>query len=81
MGNLQEQINKKNADILSAKALLYSTDWEVIKCTELKIELSQEVAQQRADARELINTREVEIADLQAQLNAQSKELVDMIPY
>lgn len=74
MENLQEQINLKQADILSAKAYLYDTDWDVIKCTELKVELSQVVTQQRADARVLINQRQIEIAELQMQLEADFEE-------
>lgn len=37
MENLQEQINLKQADILTAKAYLYETDWEVIKATGIEL--------------------------------------------
>ena len=47
MVNIQEQINQKQADILSAKAYLYETDWEVIKATELKYTLSEEISNKR----------------------------------
>lgn len=81
MGNLQEQINKKQADILSAKAYLYETDWEVIKATELKYTLDPELSQKRLDARGLINVREAEIATLQSEMEAQDIYPEDMIPY
>lgn len=81
MENLQEKINKKNADILEAKAYLYETDWEVIKATELKYALSDEVSQKRAESRDLINVREAEIKTLQAELDLQVEVVVDQIPY
>ena len=81
MGNIQEQINKKQADILSAKAYLYETDWEVIKATELKCALPAEISQKRAEYRDLINIRQAEIAILQAELDAQIEKAIDPIPY
>lgn len=73
MGNIQEQINQKQADILTAKAYLYETDWEVIKATELKYDLSSEISQKRAESRGLINVREAEIKTLQAELDLQAE--------
>ena len=81
MENLQEQINKKQADILEAKAYLYETDWEVIKAAELKYTLSEDIANKRAENRGLINVREAEIAYLQIELNAQKEDSIDKIPY
>ena len=81
MGNIQEQINQKQADILSAKAYLYETDWEVIKATELKYVLSEEVSNKRAESRELINVRQAEIESLQIELTAQVDDSIDPIPY
>ena len=81
MENLQDQINKKQADILTAKAYLYETDWEVIKSTELKYTLSDDISQKRAESRELINTRQAEIAALQIELDAQAEAVIDPIPY
>lgn len=81
MENLQQQINLKQADILSAKAYLYETDWEVIKSTELKYALSDEVSQKRAESRGLINVREAEIKTLQAELDLQVESVIDKIPY
>ena len=78
MGNLQEQINLKQADILSAKYYLYETDWEVIKATELKYTLSEDVSKKRSECRDLINMCEMEIASLQRELDAQVE---DNIPY
>ena len=81
MGNIQEQINQKQADILSAKAYLYETDWEVIKATELKCALSEDISNKRAESRELINVRQAEIKTLQAELDLQVEVVVDPIPY
>lgn len=81
MGNIQEQINKKNADILEAKAYLYETDWEVIKATELKYTLSEVISNKRAESRELINIRQDEIESLQVELNVQVEDAIDPIPY
>ena len=69
MENLQEQINIKNADILTAKSLLWDTDYHVIKSYELKVELDPDIKKQREDARDLINTRQTEIDGLQKQLD------------
>lgn len=81
MGNIQEQINKKNADILEAKAYLYETDWEVIKATELKYTLSEVISNKRAESRELINIRQDEIESLQVELTAQVENAIDPITY
>ena len=81
MGNIQEQINKKQADILSAKAYLYETDWEVIKSTELKYSLSDEISNKRAESRDLINLRQAEIESLQLELDSQVPDCSDEIPY
>ena len=81
MGNIQEQINQKQADILTAKAYLYETDWEVIKATELKYTLSEEMSNKRADSRDLINVREAEIKTLQAELDLQTENVIDPIQY
>ena len=81
MGNIQEQINKKQADILSAKAYLYETDWEVIKATELNYSLSAEISQKRAESRDLINLRQAEINTLQEELDLQAEAVIAPIPY
>lgn len=81
MENLQEKINLKQADILTAKSYLYETDWEVIKAKELKYTLSDEISNKRAESRELINTRQAEIAALQIELDAQAEAVIDPIPY
>jgi len=81
MENLQEQINKKQADILTAKAYLYETDWEVIKDTELNYSLSTEISQKRAESRDLINLRQAEIEALRTELDAQAEAVINPIPY
>ena len=77
----QEQINLKQADILSAKAYLYETDWEVIKATELNYSLSAEISQKRAESRDLINLRQAEINTLQEELDLQAEAVIAPIPY
>ena len=79
--NLQEQINLKQADILTAKAYLYETDWEVIKATELNYSLSTEISQKRAESRDLINLRQAEINTLQEELDLQAEAVIAPIPY
>ena len=79
--NIQEQINQKQADILTAKSYLYETDWEVIKATELKYALSDEISKGRSDARALINTRQAEILALQNELDLQAEAVIDPIQY
>ena len=81
MGNIQEQINQKQADILTAKAYLYETDWEVIKATELKYALSDEISNKRDESRDLINLRQAEIEALQLELDSQVPDCSDEIPY
>lgn len=81
MENLQEQINLKQADILSAKAYLYETDWDVIKATELNYSLSAEISQKRAEYRDLINLRQAEINTLQEELDLQAEAVIAPIPY
>ena len=81
MGNIQEQINQKQADILTAKAYLYETDWEVIKATELKYALSDEISQKRVESRDLINLRQAEINTLQEELDLQAEAVIAPIPY
>ena len=79
--NIQEQINQKQADILTAKAYLYETDWEVIKATELNYSLSAEISQKRAESRDLINLRQAEINTLQEELDLQAEAVIAPIPY
>ena len=64
MEELLQQLNEKDNEVLNNKAILYTTDWEVIKATELGIELDASVKAVRAEARQRINQLEVEIADL-----------------
>ena len=81
MENIQEQINHKQADILSAKAYLYETDYEVIKAYERKYPINESLIQKRQEARDLINIREDEIKVLQLELNSQEEVGIDPIPY
>lgn len=81
MENIQEQINQKQADILSAKAYLYETDYEVIKSYERKYPINESLIQKRQEVRDLINIREDEIKVLQLELNSQEEVGIDPIPY
>lgn len=68
MEDLLVQLNEKDNEVLNNKAILYTTDWEVIKATELEIELDADIKAARAEARERINQLETEIADLKQQI-------------
>lgn len=81
MENIQEQINQKNADILTAKAFLWDTDYQVIKSYERGIVLDADIKKLREDARDLIDTRQAEIEALQLELDNQEINNTDPIPY
>jgi len=69
MEDLLRQLNEKDNEVLNNKAILYTTDWEVIKATELNVELDTSIKAVRAEARERINQLETEIADLKEQID------------
>jgi uncharacterized protein YceH (UPF0502 family) len=69
MEDLLVQLNEKDNEVLNNKAILYTTDWEVIKATELNVELDTSIKAVRAEARERINQLETEIADLKEQID------------
>jgi len=62
-------LNEKDNEVLNNKAILHTTDWEVIKATELNVELDTSIKAVRAEARERINQLETEIADLKEQID------------
>lgn len=64
MEDLLARLNEKNNDILNAKTLLKNTDWEVIKASELGIDLDANIKNARAEARGIINQIEIEIIEL-----------------
>ena len=74
MEDLLRQLNEKDNEVLNNKAILYTTDWEVIKATELGIELDVNIKAARAAAREKINQLEIEIADLRRQVEEYVEE-------
>ena len=74
MEDLLRQLNEKDNEVLNNKALLYTTDWAVIKATELGIELDVNIKAARAAAREKINQLETEIADLRQQIEEYVEE-------
>jgi len=69
MEDLLKLLNEKDNEVLNNKAILYTTDWEVIKATELGIELNANIKATRAEARANINQLEIEIADLKQQID------------
>ena len=75
MEDLLRQLNEKDNEVLNNKAILYTTDWEVIKSTELEIELDATIKAARAEARSKINQLEIEIADLRQQIENYVPEL------
>lgn len=75
MEDLLMLLNEKDNEVLNNKALLYTTDWEVIKATELGIELDATIKAARAEARSKINQLEIEIADLKEQIENYVPEL------
>jgi uncharacterized protein YceH (UPF0502 family) len=70
MEDLLRQLNEKDNEVLNNKAILYTTDWEVIKATGLGIELSASIRAIRTEARAAINQLEVEIAELKEQIDS-----------
>ena len=72
MEDLLMQLNEKDNEILNNKAILKNTDWEVIKATELGIEVDVNLKAARAEARSNINRLEIEIISL--------KELIKQTP-
>lgn len=72
MEDLLKQLNEKDNEILNNKALLKNTDWEVIKATDLGIEVDVNLKAARAEARANINRLDVEIISL--------KELIKQTP-
>ena len=74
MEDLLRLLNEKDNEVLNNKALLYTTDWEVIKATELGIELDATIRAARTEARANINQLETEIADLRRQVEEYVEE-------
>ena len=74
MEDLLRLLNEKDNEVLNNKALLYTTDWEVIKATELGIELDATIRAARTEARANINQLEIEIADLRQQIEGYVEE-------
>lgn len=72
MKDLLVQLNEKDNEILNNKAILKNTDWEVVKATELGIEVDVNLKAARTEARANINRLEVEIISL--------KELIKQTP-
>ena len=69
MEDLLKLLNEKDNEVLNNKAILYTTDWEVIKAIELGIDLNADIKVARAKARERINQLKIEIADLKQQID------------
>lgn len=70
-----KEINKKYAEINDLKALLASTDYQIIKEAEGGYSVPQEIIDERQDARARINILEAEIEQLEAALEDASAEV------
>lgn len=60
----QELVNEKEAAILELKAILFSTDYKVVRSYETGVPLEEELIQLRANARAEINRLEGEIEEI-----------------
>lgn len=60
----QELVNEKEAAILELKAILFSTDYKVVRSYETGVPLNAELIQLRANARAEINRLEGEIEEI-----------------
>lgn len=69
-----EEINKKYAEINELKALLASTDYQIIKEAEGGYSVPREIIDERQNARARINVLEAEIAQLEDALESISAE-------
>ncbi len=69
-----KEINKKYAEINDLKALLASTDYQVIKEAEGGCSVPREIIDARQDARNRINVLEAEIEQLEDTLESTSEE-------
>ena len=74
-----KEINKKYAEINDLKALLASTDYQIIKEAEGGYSVPREVIDERQDARARINVLEAEIAQLEDALESTSEEGVELL--
>jgi uncharacterized protein YlxW (UPF0749 family) len=70
-----KEINKKYAEINELKALLASTDYQVIKEAEGGYSVPQEIIDERQDARARINILKAEIEQMEAALEDASAEV------
>ena len=64
MKEIQELVNEKEVAILELKAILFSTDYKVMKAYETGVHISDELKEIRANARAEINKLEGEIDEL-----------------
>ena len=73
---MENLINEMYAEILEKKAYLNSTDYLIIKDSELGCGVDVEVLQKRSDARDRINAIELEITKAEvAEIKLQEYEL------
>ena len=76
-----KRINGKYAEINDLKALLASTDYQVIKEAEGGYSVPQEIIDERQDARARINILEAEIEQLEDALESTSEEGEELLNY
>ena len=64
-----EAINEKQALILELKAILFSTDYKVLRAYETGVSLNAELIELRANARAEINRLDGEIEEIKEDTN------------
>lgn len=64
---IQEEINRKQSEILEHKSYLNATDYKVTRAFETKTEIDPETLVKRSEARASINILESKITELQKQ--------------
>lgn len=74
-----KEINKKYAEINDLKALLASTDYQIIKKAEGGYSVPREIIDERQDARDRINVLEAEIEQLEDALEDISAEVEELL--
>lgn len=69
----QELVNEKEGAILELKAILFNTDYKVIRSYETGIRLDEDIRQIRANARAEINLLEADVEGLKTQIETEKE--------
>ena len=62
---IQDEINRKQSEILEHKSYLNATDYRIARAFETKAEIDPETLTKRAEARDAINRLEEEIKEIE----------------